>query len=262
MKRISDIYDNISVSDFKDAAIRSFEDHQGERAVIAFKKNLDENCYVLYQAFRDGSYIHLLHYRQMEKTNNNGKKRSIDSPDLVTRIYQYIFLNIIEPVYFSKDNLMGLNCKKGCGITSNVGYKSVLHRLKQIYYDHLDLNYVLVIDQRKCYNHITIPVFRKAMKRLTDDCKFIDFAISVSFVNGHLPVGTPTSPMVHHIVMLDFDIWAKDMCRFAIRYADNNLFAFATAEEAQMAKWRVKNYWWYKLNIRAKSNECQVVSMD
>lgn len=262
MKRISDIYDNISVSDFKDAAIRSFEDHQGERAVIAFKKNLDENCYVLYQAFRDGSYIHLLHYRQMEKINNNGKKRSIDSPDLVTRIYQYIFLNIIEPVYFSKDNLMGLNCKKRCGITSNVGYKSVLHRLKQIYYDHLDLNYVLVIDQRKCYNHITIPVFRKAMKRLTDDCKFIDFAISVSFVNGHLPVGTPTSPTVHHIVMLDFDIWAKDMCRFAIRYADNNLFAFATAEEAQMAKWRVKNYWWYKLNIRAKSNECQVVSMD
>ena len=100
MKRISDIYDNISVSDFKDAAIRSFEDHQGERAVIAFKKSLDENCYVLYQAFRDGSYIHLLHYRQMEKMNNNGKKRSIDSPDLVTRIYQYIFLNIIEPVYF------------------------------------------------------------------------------------------------------------------------------------------------------------------
>ena len=262
MKKACNIYDNITVSDFRDAAFRSFEDHEGEREVIDFRRNLDENCYILYNAFRNDSYKSLLKYRKMEKTNNNGKKRCIDSPNLTTRIYQYVYLNKIEPVYFSKDNLMGLNCKKGCGITSSIDYKSVLHRAKEIYFDRLDLNYVLVIDQRKCYDHITVPVFRKSMKRLTDDHAFIDYAVSVCFVDGRLPIGTPTSPMVHHIVMLDFDIWAKEICNVAIRYADNNLFAFATSEEAQQAKWRVKNYWWYKLGIRAKSNECQVVSMD
>ena len=86
---------------------------------------------ILYNAFRNDSYKSLLKYRKMEKTNNNGKKRCIDSPNLTTRIYQYVYLNKIEPVYFSKDNLMGLNCKKGCGITSSIDYKSVLHRRKK-----------------------------------------------------------------------------------------------------------------------------------
>ena len=262
MKRISNIFDTLKVHDIHEAVLRAFEEHEGEPDVNEFKNGLDTNCLMLYEALFDGSYRGLIKYRQLEKTNNNGKRRKIDSPDLATRIYQYVFLDKIEPAYYSKDNLMGLNCKKGCGITARKDNQSVLHRVKEAFYDRLDLHFALVIDQRQCYAHIGIPVFRKAMKRLTDDKRFIDFAIDISFVNGKLPIGTPASPMIHHITMLDFDIYAKGLSRVSVRYADNCFLAFHTSEEAQEAKWRVKNFWWDSLGIRAKSQECPVISMD
>ena len=55
MKKACNIYDNITVSDFRDAAFRSFEDHEGEREVIDFRRNLDEECHILYNAFRNDS---------------------------------------------------------------------------------------------------------------------------------------------------------------------------------------------------------------
>ena len=262
MKRINSIFDALKVDDIHDAALRAFKEHEGESDVIKFRAELDKNCSELYIALLDGSYRGRIKYRQLENTNNNGKRRKIDSPDLPTRIYQYVFLNKIEPVYYSKDNLMGLNCKPGCGITAKRDNQSVIHRMKEAFYDRLDLHFALVVDQRQCYAHTGAPVFRRAMKRLTSDQRFIDFAGDVCFVGRKLPIGTPASPMAHHIVMLDFDIFAKELSRTSVRYADNCFLAFPTSEEAQAAKWRVKNFWWYRLGIRAKRHECQVVSMD
>lgn len=157
--------------------------------------------------------------------------------------------------------MTGLNCKPGCGITSNTRRKSVVRLLKGLFYDRLDLEWVLIIDQRKCYDHITVKVFRRAMRRIVDDRKLIDFAVNVCFVNGKLPIGTPTSPMVHHIVMLGFDYYAKSISPFAVRYADDVIMAFHTKEDANVSKWRVKNYWWYNLGIRAKSNTARISSL-
>lgn len=171
-------------------------------------------------------------------------------------------MNILEPIYFSKDNLNGLNCKRDAGITAGDKRRSVVHRMKHIYYDETHLKYCLVIDQRKCYEHVRVRAFRKALKKLVSDKKLIDFVVDVCFVNGRLPIGTPTSPFVHHVLMLSFDYFVKGMTSYSVRYADDNFLAFETKEEAQAAKWRIKNYWWYELGIRCKRHTVRILSMD
>ena len=52
------------------------------------------------------------------------------------------------------------------------------------------------------------------------------------------------------------------MTRYSIRYADNCFLAFETKEEAQQAMWRIKNYWWYELGIRAKRHSIIIAPMD
>lgn len=78
----------------------------------------------------------------------------------------------------------GLNCKPGFGITASSKSRSLIKKIKHVYYDRLDLKYCLVIDQRKCYNHVKDKVFRKVLKNFISNKKFIDFVIDVSFVSG------------------------------------------------------------------------------
>lgn len=49
---------------------------------------------------------------------------------------------------------------------------------------------------------------------------------------------------------------------FSLRYADDNFLAFYTKEDANAAKWRIKNYWWYELKIRSKRHTCIITDMD
>ena len=261
MKRFSDIFDSINIDMIKEAVVRASDRHGWKTEVIRFNKSLDANCNMIYNNLLDDGYLSFIKYKKLERVNGNGKVRKIDSPTFVTRIYQHLFLLLIEPVYYSKDNMTGLNCKPGCGITSNTRRKSVVRLLKGLFYDRLDLEWALIIDQRKCYDHITVNIFRRAMRRIVDDRKLIDFAVNVCFVNGKLPIGTPTSPMVHHIVMLGFDYYAKSISPFVVRYADDVIMAFHTKEDANASKWRVKNYWWYNLGIRAKSNTTRIFSL-
>lgn len=251
MKKFYNISKTLSLDDVKRAATESFIGHNKDKNVILFKKNYEDNCNLLYNKLLDGTWKEILAYRQLVKINSNGKVRNIDSPSLETRIYQHLLMNFINPIYESKDNYNGLNCKKGCGITSKDKRKSVVHKLKHVFYDRTDLKYYLVIDQRKCYDHVTVKVFRNILKRMISDKWLIDFAIDVCFINKKLPIGTPTSPLVHNIIMMVFDHFSKEISQFSVRYADDNFLAFYNKEDANSAKWRIKNFWWYELGIRS-----------
>ena len=261
MKRVSNISINIRIGDVEAAAYRAFTGHKGKEEVKEFLKDFEASCERLYAALKDGSWKRRLSYRETERTGHNGKKRRIEVPSLETRIYQHLMLLLLEPVYGVKDPLVGLNCKKGCGITSNAEGRGALHRAKHLFYDLQVLEWALVVDQRECYAHVSESVFRRELKRMVVDPWIVDFAVDVSFVNGRLPIGTPSSPFVHHVVMLGFDCWACSLAPFRLRYADDCLFAFPTKEEAQRAKWRVKNWWWYRLGMRAKRHRTLVVPL-
>lgn len=228
--------------------------HSNKDEVERMMANADAYSEMVMASIANGEYRKYLNYRKLKKQNPNGKERRIDSPLLFTFVLQHLFNLMAKPYYDWHDNRNGLNCKPGCGITSSDKSKSVIHRLKHLVYDRRDLNYVVIVDQRKCYEHIRPKIFRKAMRQLTDDRELIEFGIDVGFVDGHLPIGTPTSPLMHHIVMLGFDQWSKQAAPFSMRYADDCIFATYTKEEANELKWRVQNHWWYELQIRAKAS--------
>lgn len=240
------------------AMSKAAEGHSNKVEVERMMENADTYSDMVLASIRTGEYRRHLHYRKLTKRNPNGKLRHIDSPMLFPFVLQHLFIVLAKPLYDQHDNFNGINCKPGCGITSSEKQNSVVHRLKHLMYDRRDLHWGVIIDQRKCYEHIRPKIFRREMRKLTDDRELIEFGIAVSFVDGHLPIGTPTSPLVHHIVMLEFDQWSKQAAPFSTRYADDCIFATYTKDEANQLKWRVQNFWWYKLQIRAKASAIRI----
>ena len=130
----------IDINDVEKGAVKAFEGHSSKPDVKEFKKNLDINIDVLYNALIDGSYIIFLHYRKLTKINNDGKVRHIDSPSLITRIYQHTFMLKMRQLYDNIDpnvkHLININ-----SYTNKVG----------IWYDYkntkkVDLSYRIVIN--------------------------------------------------------------------------------------------------------------------
>ena len=241
---------------------KAADGHSNKTEVERMMANADTYSDMVLASIRTGEYRRHLDYRHLTKRNPNGKLRRIKSPKLFPFVLQHLFILLAKPYYDLHDNKNGINCKPGCGITSSDGKNSVIHRLKHLVYDRRDLHYCVIIDQRKCYEHIRPKVFRKAMRRLTDDRELIEFGITVGFVDGRLPIGTPTSPLMHHIVMLEFDLWSKQAAPFSTRYADDCIFATYTKAEANQLKWRVQNFWWYKLQLRAKARAIRIQPLD
>jgi len=208
-------------------------------------------------------------YRQLEKTNANGKVRQIDAPSLHTLVIQHLWMELVMPYYMSIEPGVARNCLTGRGVTAEQRQGSVLKEAKRLFYDRRELCFLACADQRQCYQRITVKAYRRGMKELRDRVLsgspaekrmeampywrwLTDFGEQVSFVDGRLPIGTPTSPLVHHIAMLPFDLWLKEQFPWAIRYADNVWVATETKQEANQAVWRIRQFWWFAYGLRCK----------
>ena len=253
---------NITADDIEAAIDSAVKGRKGRPDVAFVLKNKPHCVKIIYELLDNGSWRNHLHYRDMRIVNKNGKVRNVNSPLLLTLILEHLANNKFADLYQNFDNNVGLNCKPGHGITAKVRKNSVVKRLKHIYYDKRDMNWAAILDQRKCYMHIRPKHARKALKRLISDRWLIDFIVSVSFVDNQLPVGTPTSPPLHHIIMLAFDKWVQRYCPLAVRYADDVFLPFNSKAEAQQMMWRVKQFWWFTYGIRAKSTTQRVISLD
>ena len=218
-------------------------------------------------------------YRQLVKTNVNGKVRQINAPSLDTLVIQHLWMEVVMPYYMSVEPGVARNCLPGRGVTAEDRKGSVLKEAKRLFYDSRDLNFLTCADQRQCYQRITPRTYRKGMKVLRDMVLaksgeertpdtmaywkwLIDFGEAVSFVDGRLPIGTPTSPLVHHIAMLPFDLWLKEQFPWAVRYADNAWVAVETREEANRAAWRIRQFWWFVYGLRCKRHMSNVLPID
>lgn len=218
-------------------------------------------------------------YRKLEKTNNNGKVRQIDAPSVKTLVMQHLWMEIVMPFYKDVEPGVARNCIEGRGVTSEKREGSVLKEAKRLFYDRRDLNFLACADQRQCYQRLTVKAYRRGMKVLRNAVLsktrpekapeviafwrwLIDLGEQVSFVDGRLPIGTPTSPLVHHISMLPFDLWLTENFQWAVRYADNVWVATESRQEAQQALWRIRQYWWYAYGLRAKRHAASVLPID
>ena len=231
--------------DFEKAVESAAKGRKKRPEVKEALKDVDGFCASIKQRLKDGSWRKDIEYRKLTKVNNNKKVRHIDAPTFRTLVYEHLLKNKLEPIYRRRDPLVSLNCKEGCGITPSAKHKElksnyVLPRVKHLFYDLREMNWIVTADQRKCYMHVKPSVFRKELKHLIGDKWLIDFAVELCFVDGQLPVGTPTSPLAHHILMLRFHEWLCRNTEWQLCYADNCMVACRTREEAQRMKWRIE----------------------
>lgn len=248
-----DIRRSLTIELVNEATRDAFKKHGKDADVIEFRNDISFNIYQLYIDALSGNVDKYIRYTQMHITSSAGKTRNIDAPCLELRILQHTMMLLLGEVYSRKDTGSGKNCKKSFGINSREKKNSVIYPMKQIFYDRRDLNFWLLMDQRKCYEHVRPSVFRKTVKRLTTDKWLIDIVLKLAFTQDRrFPIGTPLSPFAHHIVMLDFDKWMEGVSSVHVRYADDNFSAYSTKEEMNQAKWRISNYWWYNYKIRVK----------
>lgn len=252
---------NVTKTEVLLAMQKAAEGHSDNAGVEWMLANSDAYSEMVLTSIKTGEYVNHMDYRPLEKTNN-GKKRNIDSPFLFPFVLQQLFLILARPLYQSRDNYNCLHCKPGCGISANDHQKSVIHKIKHVIYDKRHLHYAVIIDERQCYKHHRPKIFRREMRKLTDDRELIEFGINVCFYKKRLPIGTPTSSFVHDIIMLDFDYWIKQSSRFSIRVADDNFAAVADKEDANQLKRRIQNFWWFRYQIRAKVATIRVVDLD
>lgn len=250
-----------TIEDVRSALLRAAKGRARRRDVRPFTWNPERSVRYVTGTLRDGSYLRRMRFDRLRRRNNNGKEREILWPSFYTLVLQHLALAKMEELYSPLDPNVGLNCKKGCGITASRRKRSVTKRLKHVFYDRRDYEYIVVMDQRQCYDHITAAVLRRALKYIGAPRWFNDYAVGICFHEGRFPIGAPTSPLAHHAVMLASDRKALSISPLSVRYADDLAMPCRTREEAQAAKWRIKNHWWYELGIRSKRQTVRVQSM-
>lgn len=235
--------------------------HSSKAEVRDMLAGIDEYAIRVASAIESGTYISMLSYREFDTTNSNGKRRHIEQPSLFTRVLQHLSILLLRPLYDALDPRISYNCKEGYGISASNPLMSLSRFLKRNVYSRPDLRYALAIDQRHCYDHMTRKLYRRALKLLTGDSELIDFAVNVTFHGNSFPIGTPTSPFAHHVIMLSFDRWLGSVPGPKARYADDVIVFCHTKAEANAAKWRIANFWWYTYGLRAKRNP-RIVDLD
>lgn len=246
----------------KEAFKKASKGRSKKPAVVEFRKDLDANCNALADIINQGKVAEHVRYLRLKRKNNNGKWRDIDAPTFLALVLQHVWLLLTKPLYMAKETGIARNCIEGRGILSDDIDTGLLKPMRRLFYDYRQYTHLVLIDERKCYEHTTVKAYRKGMKLIGADRKLIDFGEAVGFVRGILPIGTPTSPLMHHIAVFPFDLWVNDNYPQALRYADNVFVPVTSLEEGQQAMWRIKMFWWYELRVRAKSKEQRVISID
>jgi len=243
---------NLSSDLVRQAIEKAATGHSRKKEVQNMLADINNYVIEVFSTIETGDYAGKLSYRTFDTTNSNGKIRHIEQPSLFTRVLQHLSMLMLRPLYDRLDPYISYNCKDGYGIHSRNPHKSLSHFLKHNVYSRRDLHYALIIDQRKCYDHMTRKLYRHALKLLTNDSELIDFSVNVSFHGSSFPIGTPTSPFAHHVIMLAFDRWLGSVPGPKARYADDIILFVHTKEDANEAKWRIMNFWWYTYGLRAK----------
>lgn len=275
----------ITEQQVREAAYDTFKGRQSSKPVLDFKKDLDDNIRQLFLELMDGRYRQRVKFYKKTVVNKNRKVRHCDAPLFYTLLLEHLWLVMIKPVYDLVNPGVARNCLPEHGITAKKRPYSVLKECKRLFYEQRHLNWLVDMDQRECYMHVKIKSYRRGMKVMRErilsmaeqqpdvfiPCEWLsyewwrwitDFGEEVSFVEKSLPVGTPTSPYIHQIVMLEFDYWLKENFEWSLRYADNVFIGAQTREEANAAKWRVRQFWWYQQGHRAKRQTSRIVAID
>ena len=252
----------VTEQNVRDAFFKASEGRKKKPVVVEFENNLNNNCKLIAEIINSGKVSEYVKYIKLRRKNTNGKWRDIDAPTFFTLVMQHVWIMLVKPLYMAKETGIARNCIEGRGICSEDIDKGLLRPMRRLFYDQRQYTHLVCIDERKCYEHTTVKAYRNGMKTIGARRELIDFGEAVGFVRGILPIGTPTSPLMHHIAVYPFDVWLNGNYPHALRYADNVFVTVLSLEEGHQVMWRIKMNWWYELGVRSKSTEQRVVAIN
>lgn len=96
---------------------------------------------------------------------------------------------------------------------------------------HLDKSHLLNIDMQDFFHSITLPLIQKALTWLPIhlDAALCDFIVDVATLDGRLPMGAPTSPVLSNICSIALDRQIENYCQQHLitytRYVDDMSFS-------------------------------------
>ena len=147
----------------REAVFETFRGRQNTKAVLKFKKDLEGNIGRILEALQDDSYRELLRFYQKTIINKDDKVRHIDAPILDALIIEHVWLVILRPIYDMVNPGVARNCLPEHGITARRREYSVLKESKRLFYDMRHLNWLVDVDQRQCYQRVSVKAYRRGM---------------------------------------------------------------------------------------------------
>jgi len=161
------------------------------------------------------------HYHTFYIAKKNGKKRKIEAPDDTLKVIQKLI-----SIKLSKLHEKKTRSKRAVGFRKYINAKDGALR-------HVNMKEVLTMDIKNFFPSITSKNLKLALETFfaTDKVcqEFIPSLISLCTLNGHLPQGAPTSPVLSNIFLKKFDtamlVITKNHKIEYTRYADDLTFS-------------------------------------
>lgn len=250
MKREGNIMSRLTLDLVHQAVLNASKGHMSKKEVIDFLQD-KENEYEIYRQLLERKFTPVT-YQYKSIISPGGKKRIVAMSSFRDRVIMHVAILMMKNKYESSLSDDCYNCVKGRGINSRSKRYDPNRRIKRIM-NEKPWGY-LQLDIKKCYESTKPEGLFRLHSRMFKDKEFLELLQKLSFCEIGLPIGSPTSPINQHIMMMGIDNFIRQELKMKyIRYADD-LLLFGNKDELHAAKWRLKNKLWYELQYELKKD--------
>ncbi|MBO5591565.1 MAG: RNA-directed DNA polymerase [Prevotella sp.] len=212
MERIAD-RENLN-----EAFLRAAKAKRGRKAVVEFRRKVDDNLHVIRQQLLDGTFRF---GRYQFFTIHDPKKRSICAASFPERVVFHAIMRICHPVFDNYQTYDSYACRKGKG-----QYKA----LERAQHFARRYQWFAKLDVRHYFDSISHRVLMQQLCRLFKDKQlllyFSDLIASYSVMEGRgIPIGNLTSQYFANHYLAAADHYAKEKLgiKAMVRYMDDIL---------------------------------------
>ena len=246
------VWNKLTLQLVREAAFKAIDGKSNQHCVIKFKENFEENCARIYNKMLRHQYDKI-HYNH-KILYNYKKKRILSYCDLEHRIVMHTLMLMAEPKRKKVSIDVAYNCLPKHGINAKIKNYSFNHRIKSDFFEGPE-DYWMQLDLRKCYQSTNGKIVLKTLKELYGKGYFTDILKKSSVCELGIPIGTPMSPFIHHLLLIKFDRFCKEVLKIKKyrRYADD-IFIMGTKEELHAWSWRIRFFLYYECGYLVKDN--------
>lgn len=238
----------------KEAAMNAAKHHKHKAEVRKWLgEGFDVRVRNMYEKLKNREEMSV-EYDYKEIVCVNGKRRITARSKFKDRVLLHTLMLLIKPYYERRLPTCVYNCVKDRGINAkkNNGNGDPIKKIKSII-NKGNSKYFLQLDIRKCYENTTPEVVGESLRDFIKDDYFVTTVLKTCFCGIGLPIGAPTSPMLHHIVMMRFVYWCDENIKLPmVVYADDIVLFSDSKQELHTAYWRIRNYLWHTYGYELK----------